>query len=391
MDVQRDVFGHAGGRSPFRLGHPAMGHQAVPALHLLFIHRQPADVLRAIPIAPDPCLCGPRLFHLGQRLQPVHRVGILELHGRHLFQRTGQTPVRGYCGTAGALAGPLFTAVIVVHVGPVNLLPVSAALLAWTVVCIHRLIAWKQSAGTAGPAGGAVRDRAETDRPVDKTMDGSVFAGVGLVLRSPYLAGICLLIVLFSSLATFLYFQQAQIVRDSFEDPATRTAVFAAMDFSVNAITLFFQLFLTGRIIRKIGMGWTLALIPLLLMIGFLALGFAPVLTVIVVVQVLRRSGNYAVMRPAREMLYVVVTREEKYKAKNFIDTVVYRGGDAVSAWVYAGLQGAGLAASRIALAAVPLAGIWALISFKLGKRQERMAGSAANPPPDPKGGFHHD
>ena len=162
------------------------------------------------------------------------------------------------------------------------------------------------------------------------------------------------------------------------------------MDFSVNTITLFFQVFLTGRIIRKIGMGWTLALIPLLLMIGFLALGFAPVLTVIVVVQVLRRSGNYAVMRPAREMLYVVVTREEKYKAKNFIDTVVYRGGDAVSAWVYAGLQGAGLAASRIALTAVPLAGIWALISFKLGKRQERMARSAANPPPDQKGGFHH-
>jgi ATP:ADP antiporter, AAA family len=287
-------------------------------------------------------------------------------------------------GTAGALTGPVLTAVLVVHVGPVNLLPVSAALLAWTVVCIHRLIAWRQSAATASPATGAVRGRTATDRPVEKALGGSIFAGVGLVLRSSYLAGICLLIVLFSSLATFLYFQQAQIVHDSFEDPATRTAVFAAMDFSVNAITLFFQLFLTGRIISKIGMGWTLALVPLLLMVGFLALGVAPVLTVIVVVQVLRRSGNYAVMRPAREMLYVVVSREEKYKAKNFIDTVVYRGGDAVSAWVYAGLQGAGLAASRIALAAVPLAGIWALISYKLGKRQERMAGATANPPPDP-------
>ncbi|MGA6926289.1 MAG: Npt1/Npt2 family nucleotide transporter, partial [Desulfosarcina sp.] len=292
-------------------------------------------------------------------------------------------------GTAGALAGPLLTTVLVVHVGPVNLLPVSAALLAWTVVCIYRLIAWKQSAATASP--GDVRDRATEVRPVEKAMGGSIFAGVGLVLRSSYLAGICLLIVLFSSLATFLYFQQAQIVRDSFEEPATRTAVFAAMDFSVNAITLFVQVFLTGRIIRKIGIGWTLALIPLLLMIGFLALGVAPGLTVIVVVQVLRRSGNYAVMRPAREMLYVVLSREEKYKAKNFIDTVVYRGGDAFSAWIYAGLQGAGLAASRIALAAVPLAGIWAWVSYKLGKRQERMARASANPPPEPKGGFHHD
>ncbi len=288
-------------------------------------------------------------------------------------------------GTAGALAGPLLTTVLVVHVGPVNLLPVSAALLAWTVVCIHRLIAWKQSAAAISPAAGAVRDRATTDRPVEKAMGGSIFAGVGLVLRSSYLAGICLLIVLFSSLATFLYFQQAQIVRDRFDDPATRTAVFAAMDFSVNAITLFFQVFLTGRMVRKIGMGWTLALIPLLLMIGFLALGAAPVLAVIVVVQVLRRAGNYAVMRPAREMLYVVLSREEKYKAKNFIDTVVYRGGDAVSAWVYAGLQGAGLAASRIALAAVPLAGIWAWVSFKLGKRQERMASAAADPPLEQK------
>lgn len=238
---------------------------------------------------------------------------------------------------------------------------------------------------------GDVRDRATEVRPVEKAMGGSIFAGVGLVLRSSYLAGICLLIVLFSSLATFLYFQQAQIVRDSFEEPATRTAVFAAMDFSVNAITLFVQVFLTGRIIRKIGIGWTLALIPLLLMIGFLALGVAPVLTVIVVVQVLRRSGNYAVMRPAREMLYVVLSREEKYKAKNFIDTVVYRGGDAFSAWIYAGLQGAGLAASRIALAAVPLAGSWAWVSYKLGKRQERMARASANPPPEPKGGFQHD
>ncbi len=267
-------------------------------------------------------------------------------------------------GTAGALTGPLMTAALVVHVGPVNLLPVSAALLAWTVVCIHRLIAWKQSAAAVGPDTVAARPRAATDQSVEKAMGGSIFAGIGLVCRSSYLAGICLLIVLFSSLATFLYFQQAQIVRDSFDDPATRTAVFAAMDFSVNTITLLFQVFLTGRIVSKIGMGWTLALIPLLLMIGFLALGAAPVLGVLVVVQVLRRAGNYAVMRPAREMLYVVVSREEKYKAKNFIDTVVYRGGDALSAWVYAGLQGAGLTASRIALAAVPLAGIWALISL---------------------------
>jgi AAA family ATP:ADP antiporter len=146
------------------------------------------------------------------------------------------------------------------------------------------------------------------------------------------------------------------------------------MDFSVNALTLAVQIFITGRLIRKIGVGWTLALIPMLLVLGFLALGAAPVLGVIVVVQVLRRAGNYAVMRPAREMLYVVLGREEKYKAKNFIDTVVYRGGDAVSAWFYAALQSLGLSASLIALMAAPLAAIWSWISFRLGRRQEQMA-----------------
>jgi AAA family ATP:ADP antiporter len=105
-----------------------------------------------------------------------------------------------------------------------------------------------------------------------------------------------------------------------------------------------------------------------------MVLGMMPTLSVLIVIQVLRRAGNYAVMRPAREMLYVVLEKEEKYKAKNFIDTVVYRGGDTVSAWVYAGLKAMGLSLGQIALVAVPLAGTWAWISFKLGKRQAALA-----------------
>jgi AAA family ATP:ADP antiporter len=288
-------------------------------------------------------------------------------------------------GTAGALAGPALTAVLVVHLGPANLLPVSAAFLTWTIVCIHRLIAWRQSETGRGAGAASSRYGTATADNAEKVMGGSILAGISMVLRSSYLAGICLLMLLFTTLATFLYFQQAQIIRERFDDPAARTALFAAMDFSVNAITLVTQIFLTGRIIRKMKMGWTLALVPLLLAFGFLSLGLAPVLGVLVVVQVLRRAGNYAVMRPAREMLYVVVDREQKYKAKNFIDTVVYRGGDAVSAWAYAGLQAVGLAASQIALAAVPLAGVWAWTAYRLGKRQEQMAEpqAAADPSSD--------
>jgi AAA family ATP:ADP antiporter len=134
------------------------------------------------------------------------------------------------------------------------------------------------------------------------------------------------------------------------------------------------QVFLTSRLIRWFGIAAVLAIIPVLLAVGFSVLGVAPVLSVLVTVQIIRRAGNYAIMRPAREMLYVVLEREQKYKAKNFIDTVVYRSGDAISAWVYAGMRSLGLGLSSIALIAVPLALVWAWIAFGLGRKQTRLA-----------------
>ncbi|MDH3526178.1 MAG: MFS transporter [Gammaproteobacteria bacterium] len=267
-------------------------------------------------------------------------------------------------GTSGAICGPLLTAALAQSLGPTRLLPVSAALLGVALVCIERLSAWRSRQGAAGTSPAAA----------EQAIGGSVFGGIRLVLRSPYLLGICVLMLLFTTLATFLYFQQAQIVRDSFSDPAQRTAVFAGIDLAVNILTLVFQVLLTGRLVKWLGLGWTLALVPLLLGAGFLVLGLAPVLAVLVVVQVLRRAGNYAIMRPAREMLYVVLGREEKYKAKNFIDTVVYRSGDAVSAWAYAGLRAMGLSLSTIAFIAVPLAVVWAGVAFRLGRAQTRLA-----------------
>jgi AAA family ATP:ADP antiporter len=276
-------------------------------------------------------------------------------------------------GTSGALTGPVLTAAFVNPVGPANMLLISVAFLTVAVWCIHRIIAWKQSSGMPSEDNDQLL-RVNRNSGKDQAIGGSIFAGIRLVFRSSYLTGICFLIILYTTLATFLYFQQAQIVRDSFDDAANRTALFAAMDFSVNFLTLVLQLFLTSRIVRRWGLGWALALIPLSLGIGFLLLGISPMLSILIVVQVLRRAGNYAVMRPAREMLYVVLGKEEKYKAKNFIDTVVYRGGDAVSAWAYAGLKAAGISLNGIALIAVPLAGAWAWISFKLGKRQTQLA-----------------
>lgn len=271
-------------------------------------------------------------------------------------------------GTAGAIAGPALTAILVQQLGSSRLLLISALLLGLSVLCIHRLLAWQEAATLA--AGAAA----------EAPLGGGVLNGLFLVLRSPYLLGICALILLYASLSTFLYMQQAQIVRDAFDDPATRTAVFAGIDFAVNLLTLLIQAFFTGRLVQWIGLAKTLALIPLLLSFGFLVLGLQPLLPVLIVVQVVRRAGNYAIMRPAREILYVVVSREQKYKAKNFIDTVVYRGGDALSSWVYSGMRGFGLTLSAVAWIAVPLALLWAWIALRLGQQQSVLSRHRSQP-----------
>jgi AAA family ATP:ADP antiporter len=268
-------------------------------------------------------------------------------------------------GTAGALVGPALTATLVKPLGPENLMLASAVLLGCAMFCIRQLILWRMAYD-------------DTDAPISAStgnpLGGSVLAGIRLVFQSPYLLGIALLMLLFTTLATFLYFQQAQIIRDTFSDPSERTAVFASIDLAVNLLTVLIQLFFTGRLVRWLGLPWTLALVPLLLALGFIALAVAPVLAVLAVVQIIRRAGNYAIMRPSREMLYVVLGQEEKYKAKNFIDTTVYRGGDAISAWIYTGLRSLGLGLSGIAWIAVPLAGLWAFLAYRLGREQTRKA-----------------
>ena len=273
-------------------------------------------------------------------------------------------------GTVGALTGPAVTAILVQPLGARNLLLVSAFFLLWAIVCIARLSAWSTSALNAN----IVKKYKDPEAQEEERISGGIWAGITMVIRSPYLIGIALLILLYTTLSTFLYLMQAQIIRDAFVDSAERTAVFASIDFAVNASTLILQIFLTGRLIKWFGLAVVLAIIPALLAIGFSFLGIAPVLSVLLLVQIIRRAGNYAVMKPAREMLFVVLSREEKYKAKNVIDTVVYRAGDAVSAWVYAGMRSLGLSLSAIALVAVPLALFWAFVAFSLGRKQIKIA-----------------
>ncbi len=270
-------------------------------------------------------------------------------------------------GSAGAIAGPALTATLVHVVGTVELLPISAALLGVALACIARLnrLAPRLREGTAQASGAARPAGAEG------AIGGGMLRGFRLLAGSPYLIGVGLYILLYTATSTFLYLEQAHIVEARFADSADRTALFAAMDLAVNALTVGTQVLVTGRLILGLGVAVALALVPAFVAVGFAALAAAPVLGVLVVFQVLRRAGNYAIARPAREVLFTVVDRESRYKAKNVIDTVVYRGGDAMSGWLFAGLSGAGLGLSALAVAAVPLALAWLALGAALGRWQE--------------------
>jgi AAA family ATP:ADP antiporter len=180
--------------------------------------------------------------------------------------------------------------------------------------------------------------------------------------------------LLYTVTSTLLYFQQAEIVPAVLgDDRAARTAFLARIDLAVNLLTVIVQTTLSGRIMKRIGIGLSLALLPLVSLAGFVGLAIAPGLGVLAVFQVLRRSSNYAIARPSREVLYTVLPRDEKYKAKHFVDTFVYRAGDQVGAWSYAAARAVGLAMTGIAIAAVPLSLIWGGVAVWLGRRQRQL------------------
>ncbi|MGA8258660.1 MAG: MFS transporter [Arenicellales bacterium] len=262
-------------------------------------------------------------------------------------------------GSVGAITGPTLTAVLATVVGVFNLLLVSAALLSIALLSIWRLRLWSRHTSSAN------------DDTV--ALEGRWWDGFTRVLHSRYLWGVSVYIVFYTTASTFLYFIQAHMVHGAFHDPAAQTRVFALIDLATNTLTVGLQLFFTSRIVERWGVSALLAVVPVVVAAGFLALGWAPVLVVIAVVQVLRRAGNYALARPGREMLYGVLPRMDKYKSKNFIDTVVYRAGDAVSGWVYAGLAALGLGMAGIAWTAIPLAVAWLLVGLFLGRRYKAL------------------
>jgi len=273
----------------------------------------------------------------------------------------------GVGGTLGSISGSAATAALAKSVGTMNLLLVSAVLLEIAVVVVMR---FPQRAAIAA------EDRVRSKRDQDKELiGGSVWAGFTHVVRSPYLLGICGFMVLFTVGSTFLYFAQSDLVGREFADKASRTAVLAKLELAVQTLTVVTQIFFTGRIIRWLGLGLALALLPIISILGFGGLAVLPAFGTVAVFTVLRRGGNFAITNPAMEVLFTVVRREDKYKAKNVIETFVYRGGDQIGAWTYKGLTALGLGLVGIAYFAVPLSMIWLALGLWLGRRQAQLAG----------------
>jgi AAA family ATP:ADP antiporter len=266
----------------------------------------------------------------------------------------------GAGGTAGTLLGPLITIWLSVRVGPVNLLIAAILLLEAAVFCVWRL----EHVATAYTGA-----REESPR-----LGGSAFAALTEVIRSPYLLGIAAWISLQSFCATILYLQQLHLVAAGVHGAGAQTRVFATIDLVVSVLTLAIQVFATGQLLKRLGTGATAAALPAVYVLGFLAVFLMPTLMMVLVVQVVQRWMHFAFSNPARQVFYTVLSREEKYKAKNLIDVVVYRGSDALHGWVFDGLQAIGLKLGTIALVSVPVAAIWLVVSAALGRAQERHA-----------------
>lgn len=265
-------------------------------------------------------------------------------------------------GSAGAMTGPALTAAVT-YLLPVPTLMLWSAL--WLVacgVCIYRLDHWSRR----HPHPGAVRQEAG--------LGGSMWAGLRLAASSPYLLGICGYLFLLTMSATVLYLEQTAFIGREIPSPEARTRLFAGIDLAVNVLTFVTQVWVTNRLVMRFGLVAALLALPIASALGFIALGVGAMLEVFLVFNVVRRIGEYALSKPAREALFTVISREEKYKAKNFIDTAVSRGGDALTGWMATGMNALGIAAVQIWWGLVPLMLLWAYLAVRLSRMQRTLA-----------------
>jgi ATP:ADP antiporter, AAA family len=285
-----------------------------------------------------------------------------------LFTREQAGRVFGFIwagASTGGLIGPFVAHELAVPVGAINLLPISAVLLTVSLVLMISVIRLQRRQAAA--------TRVEGTPQADAALGGSVWAAFAQVVRSPYLLGIALFVLLMTWVSTFLYLEQQAFVARAFATADERTRFFGGIDFWVQAASLLMQLLLFGRLFKWVGLRAMLVSVPVIMTAGYALVALAPRFMVLVVVYAVRRVGDYALTRPCRDALFTVVSREEKYKAKSLIDTFVYRGGDALSGSLYKELTGSfGAGPAAIGWVGAAISALWSVLALALGKAQEQ-------------------
>ena len=293
------------------------------------------------------------------------------------FSKPQATRLFGFIGAGasiGAIIGPATAALLVGDVGTDPLLLIAATLIVLTLPIVHWLQRLKL---TDLHNQGVAVDTSDLGN-----IGGSPLAGFSEFMTSRYLLGIGLFIFFYTSISSFIYFELKNLLAEY--DRETRSQIWASMDLAVNSLTVVVAAFATGRIAKYMGLPFTLASVPVLIGVGMLVLAAAPMVGVVVAIQIIRRAGNYAISRPAREILFTAVDREVRFKAKPVIDIVIYRGGDMLNAWAFTGLtQGLGLGLAPVALVGAGIAALWAGTGIYLGRRFNEMnpADSASDTP----------
>ena len=264
--------------------------------------------------------------------------------------------------SVGGLIGPSITAFFSVSLGADNLMLIASMMLLIPIPIIFYLQSLKSK-----ELNNEVLDIPDSNHSIG----GNPLAGFKMFFSNPYLLSIGLFIFLYTGISSFVYFELKNLLSDF--SRSERSVIWAQMDLAVNILAISTGLFATGRIVTKFGMPATIAMVPIMICIGLLVLAISPLLGVVMVLQIIRRAGNYAVTRPAREMLFTLVNQETRFKAKPVIDIVAYRGGDMLTAWLFTGLtQGLGLGLAAVAAVGAGIASLWALVGIFLGKWFDR-------------------
>jgi AAA family ATP:ADP antiporter len=329
----------------------------------------------AIQASPDTPI-NSKVFYVWISIFSLFNVSVFWSFMADIFNKEQARRLFGFIASGssiGALIGPLLALTLVGRVGKGNLLLISTVLLLVPMIIIGWLEQIKHTE--------LHNEELNAEQDYQQTLGSNPLAGFMLFVRNPYLLGIGIFILLYTAISTLVYFELKNLMAGL--DESTRTQIWAGMDLAVNILTIGTAMFFTSRLATRFGLAVTLAFVPVIIFAGLLVVAMAPMIWVVVALQVVRRAGNYGITRPGREMLFTAVDRESRFKAKSVIDIVVYRGGDMITAWAFTGLtQGLGLGLGAVAFVGTLIAGVWAFVGHSLGRNYDQNHGETSSSEP---------